>query len=225
MLIRAMKSTDKSFVLRIEKLCHVLNGGRELFDALTFSLRTSELAILCGPSGCGKTTLLRLISGLLSVQRGDIYIAGTHVNRVPVSERKVAYMLQEFPLYEHMNVFENIVLQRRTLKHLDCSKNVEKVLEQVGLENIDFYGSVQNLSGGERQRIAFCKALFKKSSVLLLDEPFSNLDTVIARRCFDLVKQEVARTGRSALLVAHERDFIHDNEATIIDMTMQHRGN
>ena len=185
--------------------------SREYADgfAITVSLSIPKgrLISLLGPSGSGKTTTLRFIAGFEEADAGRISIAGHDVTHVSPADRRVGFVFQDYTLFPHMSVFENVAYGLRVRKTPadEVRRRVEHFLSVVGLPD---YGNrdVHTLSGGERQRIALARALVIEPDVLLLDEPFSSIDAILRR---DL-RREVVRLQRSlgvtTIFVTHSRD-------------------
>jgi len=136
-----------------------------------------EFMVIVGPSGSGKTTILRMIAGLEKVTSGNIYIGDTLVNDVPPRNRDIAMVFQNYALYPHMNVYENIAfgLKMRKFSKEEINRRVKKVSKQLGIEHL-FTRKPKALSGGERQRAAVGRAIVRSPKVFLFDEPLSNLD-------------------------------------------------
>ncbi len=161
-------------------------------DNLALDIKDKEFMVLVGPSGCGKTTALRMIAGLEEATEGDIKIGDNRVNDVPPKDRDIAMVFQNYALYPHMNVYDNIAfgLRLRELKgflwqvsHLgeakrireDIDKRVREVAAMLGIEQL-LHRRPKELSGGQRQRVALGRAIVRKPKVFLMDEPLSNLD-------------------------------------------------
>jgi multiple sugar transport system ATP-binding protein len=168
--------------------------GRDVkaVDNLDLEIRDGEFMVLVGPSGCGKTTALRMIAGLEEVSQGDILIGDRRVNDVPPKDRDIAMVFQNYALYPHMNVYDNIAfgLRLRELKgffwqvtHMaeakrikeDIDRRVREVAAMLGIEPY-LHRKPKELSGGQRQRVALGRAIVRKPKVFLMDEPLSNLD-------------------------------------------------
>ena len=180
-------------------------GGETAVGDLSLGVRDGEFMTLLGPSGCGKTTTLRLIAGLETPDEGVVRIAGSEVagagGSVEPENRDVGLVFQEFALFPHMTVEENIAFG---LGNGDDDR-VEGMLELVGLE--DHRGKKPgSLSGGQRQRVALARSLAPEPDVLLLDEPFSNLDVGLRVRMREEVRRIVKEAGVTAVNVTHDQE-------------------
>ena len=172
-----------------------------------FTIQPGELCCLLGPSGCGKSTMLRLIAGLERPDRGTICIDGKDMAGVPPQQRNVGMVFQNYALFPHMNVFENIAygITHRASSAASIHNNVERVLSMVRLPGYNLR-RINDLSGGEQQRVALARSLVTNPRLLLLDEPFSNLDA----RLRDVMRDELRTLQRSlgitTILVTHDQE-------------------
>jgi multiple sugar transport system ATP-binding protein len=164
--------------IRLENVSKTYRAGTtRAVDNFTLEVKDKEFVILVGPSGCGKSTTLRMIAGLEEPSSGRIWIGDRQVNDVPARDRDVAMVFQNYALYPHMTVFENMAfgLKLRNYPRAEIEKRVQ---EAAGILNIQRYlaRKPRQLSGGERQRVALGRAIVRKPKVFLFDEPLSNLD-------------------------------------------------
>lgn len=162
--------------IRVEKISKSFNGEVILED-LSLTIPGGKFFALLGPSGSGKTTLLRLIGGFEAPDRGDIYIGDKNITDIPLGERRINTVFQQYALFPHMNVFENVAYSLR-VRRVDADKieqKVHRVLKAVRLEK-QIYKSIDQLSGGQQQRVALARAIINEPEVLLLDEPLAALD-------------------------------------------------
>ena len=144
---------------------------------LNLEIKDKEFVILVGPSGCGKSTTLRMIAGLESVTSGDLLIGDRKVNSIPPKDRDIAMVFQNYALYPHMTVYQNIAfgLSLRKVSREETDRRVREVAKMLGLEEL-LQRKPKALSGGQRQRVALGRAMVRHPAVFLLDEPLSNLD-------------------------------------------------
>ncbi|AEH24758.1 ABC transporter ATP-binding protein [Pyrococcus yayanosii] len=179
--------------------------GFELFIP-ELEVKEGELFTLLGPSGCGKTTTLRIIAGLEEAE-GRVLFGERDVTRVPPHERNVGIVFQDYALFPHMTVFENVAfgLRMRRISRQEIEDRVREVLELVGLRGFeDRYP--EQLSGGQQQRVAIARALVIEPEVLLLDEPLSNLDAKIRERLRSEIRRIVREVGITTVYVTHDQE-------------------
>ncbi len=169
----------------LKNVCKIYRGergkdkGKEIAAVQNFDLEVHdrEFVVFVGPSGCGKTTTLRMIAGLEEVSKGEIYIGDRLVNRVPPKDRDIAMVFQNYALYPHMTVYENLLfgIKFRNYPKAEIKKRVQEAATILGIEGL-LERKPQALSGGQRQRVAVGRALVGQPKVFLFDEPLSNLD-------------------------------------------------
>ncbi|MDH4222553.1 MAG: sn-glycerol-3-phosphate ABC transporter ATP-binding protein UgpC [candidate division Zixibacteria bacterium] len=152
----------------------------QILKDINFEVKEGEFCVLVGPSGCGKSTILRLIAGLEEVTSGEIYLQGIKLNDLPPKERDVAMVFQNYALYPHFTVFENLAFPLK-LRRFQKDKIRERVLETADILGISslLQRKPKALSGGERQRVALGRAIVRKPNLFLFDEPLSNLDAML----------------------------------------------
>lgn len=178
-----------------------------ILDNITFNVAEGEIVCILGPSGCGKTTLLNMIGGFTSVDKGEIILDGEDITKISAETRNVATVFQSYGLFNHMTVFENIAygLKKRKRKKDEIIKLVKNIVEIVGLENQENKYPNQ-LSGGQKQRVALARSLVIEPKLLLLDEPFSNLD----KNLRDVMRKEVKKLAKyfnvTIILVTHDQE-------------------
>jgi len=195
---------------------------------LDLEIATGDFVTLLGPSGCGKTTVLRLLAGLEKPDSGLIRIAETEMARpgffLPPEKRRLGMVFQEYALFPHMSVRDNIAFGIR--QHPDRDRRVDEVLELVDLEIFQHRGP-HTLSGGQQQRVALARALAPEPAVMLLDEPFSNLDAALRQRVRREIRQILLRAGVTTLFVTHDQEealCLSDHLAVMIDGRMMQYG-
>lgn len=178
-----------------------------VINGLSLHIKPGELFTLLGPSGCGKTTLLRMIIGFNSIDGGAIEIDGKTVNRIPVSKRNMGMVFQNYAIFPHMSVRENIRfgLKNRKMSKEEMERRVDEILKVVRIE--DYQDRMPDqLSGGQQQRVALARAIVIHPDVLLMDEPLSNLDAklrVEMRNAIKLIQQQV---GITTVYVTHDQE-------------------
>jgi len=179
-------------------------GGEEVLRDLSFTLQISKTLSILGRSGSGKTTLLKIISGLTSPDKGDIRWNSKQMNHIRPAKREMIYLYQESLLFPHMSVFDNMAygLKIRNTAKSAQKKRVEVMLEKLGLENMA-QKMPNQLSGGQKQRVSFGRALIVKPRLLLLDEPFGNLDVETREKMQQLFKDIAHDMGITSIFVTH----------------------
>lgn len=186
-------------------------GHYPALDGVSLDLPEGEFVALLGPSGSGKTTLLRIIAGLEYAEAGSIAFAGKDVTDMPVQDRRIGFVFQQYALFRHMTVAKNIafgldVLPRRTRPPTaDIAARIDELLELVQLPGLGGRYPSQ-LSGGQRQRVALARALACNPRILLLDEPFGALDAKVRRELRRALRQIHDRLGITSIFVTHDRE-------------------
>ncbi|QHQ34373.1 ABC transporter ATP-binding protein [Algicella marina] len=181
--------------------------GTRVIDGLDFSVARGELVSLLGPSGCGKTTLLRLIAGLVSSDDGNISIGTRNVTRTPAHKRNVSVVFQNYALFPHLKVAENVAFGLRARK-VDKATIPDRVAEALHLVRMTEFADrpVAALSGGQQQRVAVARALVVQPDLLLLDEPFSALDRKLRETMQVELKTLLRDRGITAIFVTHDQE-------------------
>ncbi|MFN3884820.1 MAG: ABC transporter ATP-binding protein, partial [Rhodocyclaceae bacterium] len=209
-------------LLALENVSHAY-GAHIVVDGLSLSLRDGEIGCLLGASGCGKTTVLRLIAGFEQPVSGqillrDVVVADTH-RCVPPEKRRIGMVFQDYALFPHLTVAGNIGFGLREKSAL-ARRHVDELLALVGLSGQgDKYP--HELSGGQQQRVALARALAPRPHLLLLDEPFSNLDVELRQRLSLEVRDILKETGTAAILVTHDQ---HEAFAVADVVGVMHEG-
>jgi iron(III) transport system ATP-binding protein len=181
-------------------------GTATAVAGVSFSVEAATLVTLLGPSGCGKTTTLRMIAGLELPSEGRILIAGRDVTNVSATQRDVSMVFQSYALFPHMSVLENVCygLRRSGLVKAEANERAREGLKQVGLEGFEAR-QPSELSGGQQQRVAVARALVLEPSVLLFDEPLSNLDARLRRQMREEIRDLQQRLGLTVVYVTHDQ--------------------
>jgi len=182
-------------------------GSVMAVDHATFAVEDQSFTVLLGPSGCGKTTLLRSIAGFYDLDEGRIFIKGKDVTNVPPHKRNTGMVFQNYALFPHMKVFDNIAygLKFRQSPKAEAEQRVRKVAGMLGIEHLLARFPAQ-LSGGEQQRVAVARALVIEPEVLLLDEPLSNLDAKVRVHVRVELKKIQRQLGITAIHVTHDQE-------------------
>jgi iron(III) transport system ATP-binding protein len=183
-------------------------GLRPVVQDLTLGLPTGDIGCLLGESGCGKTTVLRAIAGFEPVRAGRILLDGSVISspteQVAPEKRRVGMMFQDYALFPHLSVAENVAFGLRRLERAERTRRVEEMLTLVGLAHAA-NSYPHEISGGQQQRVALARALAPSPDLLLLDEPFSNLDVDTRERLAFEVREILKTTGHTAILVTHNQ--------------------
>jgi multiple sugar transport system ATP-binding protein len=192
--------------VRLEAVRKVYPNGQVAVAGATFEAADGELLVLVGPSGCGKSTLLRMIAGLESVTSGTLAIGDRVCNDVPPRDRDIAMVFQNYALYPHMSVAENLAfgLTLRHERREEIDARVRETAEMLDLSRVLDRKPAQ-LSGGQRQRVALGRALVRKPSVFLLDEPLSNLDAKLRLGMRVEIAKLHKRVGATMIYVTHDQ--------------------
>jgi ABC-type Fe3+/spermidine/putrescine transport system ATPase subunit len=185
-------------------------GRHHVLKDLSLEIEEKEFVTLLGPSGCGKTTTLRLLAGFLTPDEGEILVGGQLLSSprsaVPPERRRMGMVFQNYAIWPHMNVFDNVAFGLRLAKigRADIRDRVARVLAAVGLEGLEARHPAE-LSGGQQQRVALARSLVVEPSIMLLDEPLSNLDAKLRERMRGELKSLQRRTGITFIYVTHDQ--------------------
>lgn len=174
---------------------------------VSFNVQKGHLIGLLGPSGGGKTSILRMLAGLESPDSGDIIFHGQKVNQLPPQEREIGFVFQNYALFKHMTVFDNIAfgLTVKKMKKAAIKERVQELVELTGLAGFE-HRYPHQLSGGQRQRVAFARALAPEPQLLLLDEPFAAIDAKIRQELRTWLRELIERVGITSIFVTHDQD-------------------
>ena len=190
----------------------VLKGINKFYDGVhavkdvNLQIRDKEFMVFVGPSGCGKTTTLRMIAGLEAISSGDISIDGNVVNQLPPMDRDIAMVFQNYALYPHMSVYDNMAfgLKMRKFGKGEIEKRVRDAADILGIGEM-LKRKPRQLSGGQRQRVALGRAIVRHPRVFLFDEPLSNLDAKLRVQMRVELKKLHQRLGTTAIYVTHDQ--------------------
>lgn len=203
-------------------------GSTTVISGLNLDIRDGELFTLLGPSGCGKTTLLRMIAGFNSIEGGDFYFNEERINDKDPSKRNIGMVFQNYAIFPHMTVRENVAfgLKNRKLDKAVIKRECDRFLTMM---QIDQYADrlPENLSGGQQQRVALARALVIKPDVLLMDEPLSNLDAKLRLEMRQAIRSIQKEVGITTVYVTHDQEeamSISDTIAVMKSGSIQHLG-
>jgi len=193
-------------LLEVRSLKKSFEPGKSAVAGVTFSVNEGEIICLLGPSGCGKTTLLRIIAGLELPDSGEVWFAGNDVRQIPPHLRDFGMMFQDFALFPHKNVFDNVAFGPKM--HGNSSADVARRVNEM-LELVDLGGfgerDIEQLSGGEQQRVALARSLAPGPRLLMLDEPLGALDRALRERLTLDLREILKRVGVTAIYVTHDQ--------------------
>ncbi|MBI2847530.1 MAG: ABC transporter ATP-binding protein [Chloroflexi bacterium] len=201
-----MQEQTKVSDVKLEEVKKVF-GHITAVDSVSLHIKEGEFVSLLGPSGCGKTTTLRMVAGFVYPTEGNVYIGSKLVNDVPPYKRTCGMVFQNYALFPHLSVFENVAfgLRVRGVKGDEIRKRVAAAIELVRMSGYEKQYPKQ-LSGGQQQRIALARALVIQPGVLLLDEPLSNLDAKLRLQMREEIRDLVKRIGITTVFVTHDQE-------------------
>lgn len=193
-------------VLKLVNIRKIFGDTRAL-NGVSFDVAEGEIVAVLGPSGCGKSTLLQIIAGLENADQGSVLWMGEDISHVPPHERGFGLMFQDYVLFPHMNVFQNISfgLEMAGLTREVIRERVRESLKLVGLEEFE-QRDVASLSGGEQQRVALARALAPRPSLLMLDEPLGSVDRTLRERLITELRKLLRDLGQTAIYVTHDQE-------------------
>jgi len=194
--------------------------GDVVLDNISLDIYDNEFLTLLGPSGCGKTTTLRIISGFVQPDEGEVVFMGDDITDVPPHKRNVNTVFQRYALFPHLNVFENIAfpLREKKVPKAEIEEKVREMLKLVMLTGFE-KRNVTSLSGGQQQRVAIARALINHPKVLLLDEPLSALDLKLRKDMQQELKKIQKSTGITFVFVTHDQEEALSMSDTIVVMS------
>jgi multiple sugar transport system ATP-binding protein len=181
-------------------------GHLAALEDFSLEISSGEFMVLLGPSGCGKTTVLRCIAGLTDITGGEIYIGGELMNKIPPKDRDVAMVFQNYSLYPHMNVYNNIAFPLKMRKvHKDkINESVHRIARLLNIDNL-LDRKPKEISGGQMQRVALGRALVREPKIFLMDEPLSNLDAKLRTEMRVEIKKLQEKVGITTLYITHDQ--------------------
>ena len=192
--------------LEISNVTKIYPNGTQAVHETSLSIEKGEFMVFVGPSGCGKSTLLRMVAGLEDISQGEISLDGKVINKIDPSERDVAMVFQNYALYPHMNVYNNLAYGLKN-RGIDKTLIREKVIETAELLQISqFLDSKPSLlSGGQRQRVAMGRAIVRNPKIILFDEHYSNLDALLRIKMRLEIKKLQREMGVTSIFVTHDQ--------------------
>src|SRR6187431_3293709 len=190
----------------VRKVVKEYDGGVQAVKGIDLEIADQEFVVLVGPSGCGKSTTLRMIAGLEDITGGEIVIGGDVVNDVPPKDRDIAMVFQNYALYPHMSVFDNMAfgLKLKKISQREIDKRVGDAAEILGLEEL-LARKPAALSGGQRQRVAMGRAIVRHPRAFLMDEPLSNLDAKLRMQTRAEIARIQSELGVTTIYVTHDQ--------------------
>ncbi len=200
-------------------------GSFTAVNTFSVTLEDGEMICLLGPSGCGKSTILNMLSGILPVTSGEIWFDDDNVTKEPPEERGIGLVFQNYALYPHMTVLENICFPLE-IKKVSKAERIERATAMAKIVHVDqlLNRKPKELSGGQQQRVAIARALVKQPRLLLLDEPLSNLDARLRLEMREEIRRIQLETGVTAIFVTHDQEeamAISDHIVLMKDGVMQ----
>ncbi|USK41169.1 ABC transporter ATP-binding protein [Cytobacillus firmus] len=198
--------TDNT-IIRFNSVTKRYDNNPPVLKNVSFEIERGKFYTLLGPSGCGKTTILRLIAGFTEPTEGDIYFNGKVINHVPANKRQVNTVFQDYALFPHLNVYENIAfgLKIKKMKKAEIEKKVKEALKFVNLEGYE-NREIKEMSGGQRQRVAIARAIVNEPEVILLDEPLSALDLKLRTEMQYELRELQRNLGITFIFVTHDQE-------------------
>lgn len=192
--------------IRLENISKFFDSNVTALEDFSLDVKDGEFVTILGPSGSGKSTLLRIIAGLDRQDKGEVFINGVNVSRLPPQERDIAFVFQSYALYPHLDVYENIAVGLRLKRHSEneIKERVKEVADLLEIGDL-LKRKPKALSGGQRQRVALARAIAKRPKVFLMDEPLSNLDAVLREKMRTELKLLFKKIQGTVIYVTHDQ--------------------
>lgn len=194
-------------IISFEDVVKQYDDDETVLKNVSFEIEEGKFYTLLGPSGCGKTTILRILAGFTDVSKGDVYFEGSRINDVPANKRPVNTVFQDYALFPHMNVFDNVAFGLK-IKKMPKQEIEKKVIDALRMVQLPGYEKreISEMSGGQRQRVAIARAIVNEPKVLLLDEPLSALDLKLRTAMQYELRDLQQRLGITFIFVTHDQE-------------------